>query len=380
MKNKRKIKIIAIASIIVMSLILIYAGHYLFYGNIQPPIDNSGKKEAKPAEKPESVRYIHLSSTINGSKQEIHIIEADISDKDVKILPVLSNDLIYGFENLSSMAARKQAFAAVNGGFFTQYGLPSGMVVIDGMLISASKGRYPVFLVEKGKASLAEIESKLQLECKSSTLEINGINRPAQKNEAVVYTPVYGSSNRAKQENLTITIRKGVVSGIGSYAQESEIPGEGMLVSIFRPHDANYENIQLKKGDAVKLIHKPQLSPDTQAYECGSWIVKDGQVVIGNKDEWVGVLTNQDPRTAVGIKKDGTVVFIVVDGRQPGYSRGMTGRELGEFLRNYGVENAAMLDGGASSEMIFGGKIVNKPSFKGQERPLAGGLIIKKAQ
>jgi exopolysaccharide biosynthesis protein len=54
----------------------------------------------------------------------------------------------------------------------------------------------------------------------------------------------------------------------------------------------------------------------------------------------------------------------------------MTCRELGEFLIDYGVKSAAMLDGGASTEMIVEGEVVNKPSFKEQERPLGGGLVV----
>jgi exopolysaccharide biosynthesis protein len=70
-------------------------------------------------------------------------------------------------------------------------------------------------------------------------------------------------------------------------------------------------------------------------------------------------------------------VLLTADGRQPGYSAGLTGRELGELLLELGISNAAMLDGGASTEMIVDGKIVNRPSFKGQERPLGGALIVR---
>lgn len=377
MTNKRKvIVIISITTVFIMSLIFLYAGHFLLSVNEPQVTDESGHNETTPAEKPLPVGYIHLSEKINDSSQEIHIIEADVSDDNVKILPVLSSDLIYGFEYLSSMAAEKHAFAAVNGGFFTEFGLPTGMVVIDGILATASKGKYPVFIISHGKASLIEIKSKLWLENKTGRMKIDNINRPGLKGETVVYTPIYGSINRAKEENLTIKIKNGVITGIDYFKKESEIPKDGILVSLFGSQLSKAGIPPFETGDAVQLIHEPQLPSDTQAYECGSWIVKDGSVVIGNKDEWVGVLTNQDPRTAVGIKGDGTVIFVVVDGRQPGYSRGMTGRELGEFLAGYGVVDAAMLDGGASSEMIFNGEIVNKPSFKGQERPLAGGLLI----
>lgn len=377
MKNKSKvITVILIAVVTIMSLIFLYKGHFLLYENKPETAESTGQKESKQAERQEPVKYIHLSETIKGGKQEIHIIEADVSNPGVKILPVLSSDLIYGFEYLSAMAARKNAYAAINGGFFTQFGLPSGMVVIDGMLATASSGKYPVFTVSGGKASLSEIKSRLWLKSKTGKLEIDNINKPALKGQAVAYTPIYGSINRAEKENLTIKIKNSVIAAIDNCKAESEIPKDGMLVSLFGSQFSKPGDLPFKTGDAVELIHEPKLARDTQAYECGSWIIKDGSIVIGNKDEWIGVLTNQDPRTAIGIKSDGTVVLAVVDGRQPGYSRGMTGRELGEFLAGYGVVNAAMLDGGASSEMILKGAVVNRPSFKGQERPLAGGLLI----
>jgi exopolysaccharide biosynthesis protein len=90
----------------------------------------------------------------------------------------------------------------------------------------------------------------------------------------------------------------------------------------------------------------------------------------------VGVMTNRDPRTAVGIKEDGTVILFVVDGRQPGFSAGFTGKELAEYLIGCGVRDAAMLDGGASTEMLVEGRLVSRPSHKGEERPLAGGILI----
>ncbi|MGI6668162.1 MAG: hypothetical protein ACOX4M_01550 [Acetivibrionales bacterium] len=112
------------------------------------------------------VSYIHRTETINGLNQEINILEIDPGAPGVKIMPVLSHDLIYGFEKLSEMASRKNAYAAVNGGFFREYGLPSGMVVIDGEIISASTGEYPVFLISDGKAGFREIESKLYIKVK----------------------------------------------------------------------------------------------------------------------------------------------------------------------------------------------------------------------
>lgn len=362
---------------IMMTLVFLYTGH--FFLPQKGSIRNVDKKPQPTGikDKPEPVSYRHLSEIINGNRQEINLIEADVSNPEVKIIPVLSHDLIYGFELLSSMAKRKNAYAAINGGFFSIYGLPSGMVVIDGKLITKSDGKYPVFYISEGKAGLSVMESRLWLQGAGGRLEIDEMNKPALKGEYALYTPDYGFTNRARMVNSTIVIRKGVIIGFGNHTAETEIPEDGMLVTLYSSIKNIADIVPFKIGDKVELLHEPQLKAGDQAYECGSWIVRDGRSVIGDKDAWVGVLTNQDPRTAIGVKADGKVILMTVDGRQPGFSAGMTGRELAEFLLEYGVINAAMLDGGASTEMLLEGKLVNRPSFKGQECPLAGGILIQ---
>jgi Exopolysaccharide biosynthesis protein related to N-acetylglucosamine-1-phosphodiester alpha-N-acetylglucosaminidase len=375
--KKRIIILVVIIAIISMSLMIYFMGHFFMPKKIDIK-DNGGiPSETTKETKPDPLRYYHLSEVINGRKQEINIIEADVSNPEVKIIPVLSSDLIYGFELLSSMAKRENAYAAVNGGFFSEYGLPSGMVIIDGKPITISKGKYPVFYISGGNAYLAEINSCLWLVSSNGELVIDTLNKPAGKGECGAYSPEYGLTNRAKEPNLTIVVRGGVITGINSCDGETEIPEDGMLVTVFNPVKGFIDKLPFKKGDRVELKHDPQIKAGDQAYECGSWIVRNGETVIGDKDPWIGVLTNQDPRTAVGIKKDGKVILMTVDGRQPGYSAGMTGKELAEFLLKNDIYSAAMLDGGASTEMILKGRIVNKPSFKGQERPIAGGLIVQ---
>ena len=68
------------------------------------------------------------------------------------------------------------------------------------------------------------------------------------------------------------------------------------------------------------------------------------------------------PRTAIGQKKDGTVVFVVVDGRQPGYSMGVTIKQLQQIMVDAGCYNAANLDGGSSTVLSYNDEIINQPS------------------
>jgi exopolysaccharide biosynthesis protein len=68
------------------------------------------------------------------------------------------------------------------------------------------------------------------------------------------------------------------------------------------------------------------------------------------------------PRTAIGQKEDGTVLFLTVDGRQVGYSLGCTVGDCADVLLEYGAVQASNLDGGSSTVMVYKGEVINKPS------------------
>lgn len=364
------------AVLVVLVLVLYLTGLFSFEGQDvdAPEEETTAGTRTKDEEEPgESVAYTHLSKEINGLKQEIHVLEVDLSNPAVEIMPVLAHDLVYGFENLSVMAERKGAYAAVNGGFFSQYGLPSGMVAIDGEIYTASTAGYPVLVLGHGKADLVTITSELWVETDDGRIAVDRVNEPARGNETVLYTKVYGSTNRQEDINTTVTVKDGRVTEARVYPAESRIPQDGFLITSRDPKKL----AGLKIGDSAAFFHRPEPESLVNAYECGSWILDGGEIVIGDSDPWVGVMSNRDPRTAVGIKNDHTVILVTVDGRQPGYSAGLTGRELGELLLGLGARKAAMLDGGASTEMIVNGEMVNRPSFKGQERPLGGGIIVR---
>jgi len=77
------------------------------------------------------------------------------------------------------------------------------------------------------------------------------------------------------------------------------------------------------------------------------------------------------PRSAIGLDAKGQkVTFVVVDGRQPGFSEGMTTRELAVLVKELGCADALNLDGGGSSILLCDGKILNKPSDITGPRPV----------
>lgn len=102
-------------------------------------------------------------------------------------------------------------------------------------------------------------------------------------------------------------------------------------------------------------------------------LVLDGKVQYTD-DGGKGV----QPRTAIGQKKDGTIVLLVIDGRQAGTS-GARLNQLANLLANqYDCWTAANLDGGASTAMYYQGNIINKPSAIFGERTVATAFYVSK--
>jgi exopolysaccharide biosynthesis protein len=86
----------------------------------------------------------------------------------------------------------------------------------------------------------------------------------------------------------------------------------------------------------------------------------------------------------VGIARDGRrLLLVVVDGRQTGYSDGMTLRELASVMRGLGARDAINLDGGGSTALVYSApgaagalRIANRPSDPAGERPVGNALAI----
>jgi len=66
------------------------------------------------------------------------------------------------------------------------------------------------------------------------------------------------------------------------------------------------------------------------------------------------------PRTAVGQREDGVIVFLVIDGRDITHSIGCTVDDMAEELLKYDVVNASSCDGGATTALAYKGKVLNK--------------------
>lgn len=101
-----------------------------------------------------------------------------------------------------------------------------------------------------------------------------------------------------------------------------------------------------------------------QAFEFGPALVQNGQALsFPSSFDLISTRpSRKEPRTAIGQIGPLHYLLVVVDGRQPGYSEGISLQDLQQLMLQYGAQTAFNLDGGGSAEMWFMGEIINRPS------------------
>lgn len=144
------------------------------------------------------------------------------------------------------------------------------------------------------------------------------------------------------------------------------VPARDMLC-VF---DDNHIEILAEKDADVDALLARGLR-DT--YSFGPSLLVDGAVPEHISTDVPG----DNPRTVVGQKPSGELVFVVVDGRQTGYSRGMDIHELAQYMYDLGCTSAYNLDGGMTSCMVFNGHVISSPcGTGGRERTVSDILCI----
>ena len=152
------------------------------------------------------------------------------------------------------------------------------------------------------------------------------------------------------------TQEKGYVIRNGKLYRSTAVSGREDLVIY---EDGTFEIINESEVTADQLMAKGAV----QTLSFGPALIENGTVSVDGNDE-VGRAMASNPRTAIGIKADGTYLFVVSDGRTE-ESEGLSLLQLAEFMKELGAETAYNLDGGGSSTMVFNGSVVNTPTGGG---------------
>lgn len=150
----------------------------------------------------------------------------------------------------------------------------------------------------------------------------------------------------------------------------------------WRPGAMPWLGVPVVEGDTLIRLGWPLsvTKPDGETYVVGGFplLLREGRRV-GDLEvaELPGFAASRHPRTAVGFDPASRRLWVVVvDGRQPGYSEGMSLPELTAFLESLGAREAINLDGGGSSIMVARGIPLSRPSDAAGERPVANALAV----
>ena len=187
---------------------------------------------------------------------------------------------------------------------------------------------------------------------------------------------------------MTMTANAGAVAGINgggfqdgaNYDSNGGTPAgllieDSQLVHPFVTDETVYNMIGINDEGALVLRHcTAQWALDNgivSAVSFAPFLVVNGEGLIKNGTGGWGIA----PRTAIGQRKTGEFLFLVIDGRQADWSIGCDLDVLQEVMLKEGAYNAAMLDGGSSTAMVYGGEYVNRPSL-GHERWINNCFVV----
>lgn len=221
------------------------------------------------------------------------------------------------------------------------------------------------------------------------TLKLEFLVTPSANNTDVLCTRT--TSKFLEEFKLQAAINGGYFSYLDASNDPAALcPNGGDPVRI-SDYAASRGNIYSPKKTAQPVVYfgrKNQVSFNTVSGGVFNAVSGDRMVVVDGKVVKNLAAQVPNPRTAIGLNRNGRwLTLMVVDGRQPGYSEGVTFPELAELLISYGVHTGANMDGGGSSAMVIRGsdgkaRVLNSPiemNKPGKERPVGNhlGLLVK---
>jgi Phosphodiester glycosidase len=354
--------------------------------------------------------------------ERINVLAVD----PARVRGVLSNDRIAGRERVSRMGRRVGAVAGVNGTYFTPSGDPVGALVIDGELMSEPlDGRSALILPAaplvlppaSARPFVARLRFRGRVTVNGRSRELDGINRTrglipgcggrggdlptirpnavvtcTDSSELILLTSRYGA-RPPREGGVEAIVRDGRVARVRPPGT-GPVPRDGVLLTGTGDAAAFLRNAALPRSRlrielTLRADRRPlAIDPTPAVLGSGPRLLRDGEVVVRSAAGPEGFdppqapsffrifVAGRNPRTLAGVRADGTLLLVTVDGRRPGWSAGMTLPEAARLMRSLGARDAINLDGDGSSTMVVRGEVVNRPSDRVGERPVSNGLFV----
>ncbi len=274
--------------------------------------------------------------------------------------------------------------AAVNGdyfGFLAKKKDPLGLHISGGQVLWFPANTTSLMVTRDNRVRMDRVRMTQELRFGASTVSISGANRPAEKDELVMYSGFYEESvpphprclilvlKRSRlsvmtQSRIHLQVSEVVTGKSGVTLESSDLAVVGCGLSMVRLREIQ-ENDPVSISTVLEGLDQPVL----EAISGGPRILRGGRLVNEIRQEGFSLslrryLPRAHPRTAAGISADGGTAFLLVgEGRVP-RSHGVSAVDAACILREAGASDAMLFDGGGSAALYLKGKIINKPHEK----------------
>ena len=323
----------------------------------------------------------------------IHVIRGPRPVGLYRLRTVLSNDSVLREETLSSMQKRRASQATTVGinGDFSRIadGKPSGITLRDGVLVTPPYGqRSSAGVTLDGLLDVRRVRFFGTWRGAGQRRSLNELNDAPGKNGIALFTSDWGRSTPHVAGSYSVVLtpfpssvpNTDLVAPVTATSEAAALRlTSGTAGLMARGNAAAKLRAEAQVGTTLtlRLILQPDWGVVSDAVGGGPVIVRDGKPVYrANEAFTVAQIAPRHPRSAIGQLGDGRLVMLVVDGRQPGYSVGMTTYEMGLTMARLGAVRAMQLDSGGSSTIAFDGTVLNSPS-DGRERPVPTALMLE---
>jgi flagellar hook assembly protein FlgD len=322
----------------------------------------------------------------------IHVLTAPRPTGAYELKPVLSNGVILGRETVSSMTrdlSREYTVAGVNGDLFDwNDGRPSSILMRSGAVDhSSNPDRSSLGITSDGTLLVDKVRMFGTWRGIGERRPMD-VNHPPGANGASLFTPSWGGATPAADGTVEAVIDPLPPATTGADVSgpvvlikaggNTPIPRTGAVL-VLRGTSAQRFNAEAPIGTlmAFRILLNPNW-PSAGVLDAiggGPLLVRDGKPVFRASEQFTTEQLARNPRTGIGQLANGRIVMVVTDGRQRGYSVGMTNFELAQTMVRLGAVTAMALDAGGSSTMAFDGTVLNRPSDR-PERPVSECLCL----
>ena len=300
-----------------------------------------------------------------------HVIVAPKPTGLYSLKSVLSNNAVQGAERLTSMEKRVSTdatVAGINGG--------SGTVLRGGILdVAPADGRSSVGIDTDGTLHVDRVTLAGTWQG-SGQRRILGINEAPRANRATLYTRAWGARTPGESGGAYAVLQPfpasapnaALTATVTGYLQggNQPIPADGAVL-VARGTQAGLLTAEAPVGSKVTVVLTltPPWANVPEGLGGGPVIVRGGKPVFRSFENFESEqLIYRTARSAVGQTADGRIVLLVADGKQPGYSTGLTNFELALTMMRLGCVSASALASGPTAAMAFDGNLLDRPSAR----------------